>query len=195
MIYFHIVEEYGFAEWVWAFPGTPEEAAIEWRSWRLDRDHSRRGTLHSVDLEHLAKFDLVPHCQGNGRNFCDDCARIEVRERTRDGWLPFPALTDTRQFAGVGHVHEIEDTYLEIFGVGRLDDRHLDCPDGCRTCAVCETHTRSTSAKDYSCVVCARPLCTACSGCHEVAFCDCHNVVDAVAQIDDESAPISSINE
>ena len=207
MIYFAIEEEYGYRDWIWAFPGPPAEALAEWKAGRRPVgalvDGPIKGTIHQVNYifpwsrKSALSFPAF-HCDGKSRDdFCDECDKVTVIEYVPVpapagaasaffmAEKPFPAITSRRQFAGEGHAHEEDDTYLDVKGVGHFHDRHAKCPVGCESCWTCQAHTRSMSDKDYKCAVCAQPLCTVCSGCAETAFCTEHSVVDAIGLLED----------
>jgi hypothetical protein len=189
MIYFNIEEEFGFRDWVWAFPGTPAEALAEWKAGRRPLHGNKTGflgTIHQVGFIPVWRNQPDFHCKDKRRwEFCFPCQEVQVEEFQGSDLVPFPAITNYTQFAGEGHVHEEDDTYLDVKGVGHFHDRHAKCPVGCESCWTCQAHTRSMSDKDYKCAVCEKPLCTVCSGCAETAFCTEHSVVDAIGLLED----------
>jgi len=197
MIYIELEEEYGYRQWIWAFPGTAEEALAEWEAGYRPlgffgpSNKGFKGTIHQVHYTYVWS-DVSPrgkpfHCQGRGRaNFCDECSKLVVTEYVSSDdstgtEIPFSAVTSFKDFSGHGHVHEKDDTYLEVktaSGPRSYADRHEGCDPGCDNCRECGGHTKGQGTP---CRICKLPLCEGCMA-ETGGVCGDHDIVEIVAK-------------
>ncbi len=120
MLKIYLDEEYGYREWVWFFPGTKEEILTEWKTGHrpISASPDIKGTVSQIffkrDPSKSGKEAFTPFLFSLESNEEGDPINAPFDARGNLLGIPIEGVSDMTFFDGFGHVHEKNDTYLEI---------------------------------------------------------------------------------
>lgn len=125
MLKIFVEEEYGYRDWVWFFPGTKEEALADWKAgrrpvcfWGANSQNQFRGRISQIffkrDETKQGPESLIPFEFSNEMNEDGDPINTLFDAQGEPVGIAIEGITNVTLFDGRGHVHEQNDTYLEI---------------------------------------------------------------------------------